>query len=187
MEKFEQELGYIKNPTIRKFAEVAIESFPSYFWSIPASSTGKYHPQFATGSGGLYRHVRAAVGIAVELFRMRMFNYFTDDEKDLIIATLICHDSFKSGVPQAKFTKFNHPTIACEELSRNEKLRRIISPEYFGFIMAGIGSHMGQWNVKDECSLPLPETKAQNFIHLVDYLSSRKILEYNFDVKPVRE
>jgi hypothetical protein len=66
-EKFEQEIELIKNPAIKNIAKQGVDLLPDYFFKVPASSTGKYHPSFALGEGGLYRHVRAAVGIAVEL------------------------------------------------------------------------------------------------------------------------
>ena len=44
-----------------------IELLPNYFFEVPASSTGKYHPEFALGDGGLIRHTKVAVRIAYEL------------------------------------------------------------------------------------------------------------------------
>lgn len=48
-----------------------------------------------------------------------------------------------------------------------------------------ITTHMGQWNTdyktKEEI-MPKPSTKAQSFVHLCDYLASRKFLEFNFEV-----
>ena len=62
-EVFEQELKYLKTDKVRKACEVMIEKLPDYFFEIPASSTGKYHPEYATGKGGLLRHTKAAVRI----------------------------------------------------------------------------------------------------------------------------
>ena len=49
-----------------------------------------------------------------------------------------------------------------------------------------IKSHMGEWNTdyktKEEV-LPKPESVMQSFVHLCDYLASRKCLEFNFDVE----
>ena len=52
----EQELNYIKDANIKLFASKVVEILPSYFFTIAASSTGKYHPQYALGEGGLLRH-----------------------------------------------------------------------------------------------------------------------------------
>ena len=64
---FKTEINYIRNPEYQKNAEVLIELLPDYFFEVPASSTGKYHPKFASGEGGLVRHTKAAVRIAHEL------------------------------------------------------------------------------------------------------------------------
>ena len=66
-EKFIKELEYIKNDDIRGFAKLALENLPDYFFDVAASSTGKYHPTYALGNGGLVRHTKAAVRIAFEL------------------------------------------------------------------------------------------------------------------------
>jgi hypothetical protein len=187
---FEQELEYIVNPDIRKFAEKAVETLPDYFFSIPASSTGKYHPTYSLGEGGLVRHVRAAIRIMVELFRMNMFSYFTSDEKDLLIVALLLHDGAKSGIPKQNYSVAEHPLIIADYINNNPDLHGIISEEYLELMLSGIRSHMGQWNMTYDASkrevLPKPISKFQNMVHLVDYLGSRKCLEMNFDVKVER-
>ena len=123
---FKNELDYIMNPQIRKFAEMAVDSLPDYFFDIPASSTQKYHPSYALGVGGLLRHSRAAARIAIELFRTDLWK-FSEDEKDLIIAGILVHDGYKSGVIQEKYTRTDHPNILVAEFSRNEELRNLLS------------------------------------------------------------
>ena len=51
------------------------------------------------------------------------------------------------------------------------------------FISDVISSHMGEWNTNQysKVILPKPETKYQKFIHLCDYLASRKFLNFTFD------
>lgn len=58
IEIFENELNLIKNVDLRKLVELSLQSAPDYFFTIPASSTGKYHPQYALGEGGLVRHTK---------------------------------------------------------------------------------------------------------------------------------
>jgi hypothetical protein len=44
---------------------------------------------------------------------------------------------------------------------------------------------MGQWNKDYKTGMeimPKPKDEYQKFVHLVDYLASRKCLEMNFDV-----
>ena len=58
---FDSILNTIESEDIRKFAERCIKTIPDYFWNVGASSTGKYHPQYALGDLGLARHTCALV------------------------------------------------------------------------------------------------------------------------------
>jgi len=188
-EFFKQEFEHIVSPRIKDFAEKAIESLPDYFFRIPSSSTGRYHPTYALGDGGLVRHVRAAVRIAVELFRMDMFNYFTSEEKDLIVVALLLHDGAKSGIVQQKFTVFEHPIIIAEYIRNHPDLQNILTEDEMNLMLGGISHHMGQWTKNNfgQEILEKPSNKFENMVHLVDYLASRKMLEMNFDVPVSRE
>jgi len=90
---FEKELTYIKNERIKNSGIYLINHLPDYFFEIPASSTGKYHPNYALGEKGLLRHTKAAVRIAYELLINPIIgNKYTNDEKDIMILSLIIHD-----------------------------------------------------------------------------------------------
>ena len=65
---FQREINYIKTERYRENIKKLISCLPDYFFEIPASSTGKYHPNYALGEGGLVRHTKVAVRIAYELF-----------------------------------------------------------------------------------------------------------------------
>ena len=66
-EIFNKELNYIKNERIKRSLVIMLDKLPDYFYEVPASSTGKYHPEYALGKGGLVRHTKAAIRIAKEL------------------------------------------------------------------------------------------------------------------------
>lgn len=190
MEHFEQELSLIKNEQIRNITSCIVENLvPKYFFEVAASSTGKYHPMYALGEGGLLRHTKAAVKIAQSLFTIMEFDLMTED---YIISALILHDSFKHGLYGGKYTKHDHPVIAAEQIKMfcdtlcsqtddANDLKHYI--EYGENVSKLVASHMGQWNTckYDNTVLPLPETAAQNFVHMCDYLASRKFIEIVFD------
>lgn len=172
------ELEFIKDKGIKEWARKAINSLPDYVFTVAASSTGKYHPDYALGDGGLMRHTKAAVRIAIELFRVASF---ADEEKDIIVSALLLHDGAKSGIPQTKYTKHEHPIVVCEHLRGQSFFEDIPQAER---ICECIASHMGQWNTSSYSSvvLPLPKNKVEIFVHWCDYLASRKCLEFNFNV-----
>ena len=87
---FKREINYVKDSSKRHDLKVLIELLSDYFFDIPASSTGKYHPDFSLGNGGLVRHTKVAVRIAYELLGNNTVGMkFSDTDKDLIIMALI--------------------------------------------------------------------------------------------------
>jgi len=175
---FSYELSQIKNVEIKKYAEQALQVLPDYFFIVAASSTGKYHPSYALGEGGLVRHTKAAVRFAVELFGNETVQNFTNDEKDMIITALILHDGCKHGLNGSSYTVSTHPLEVVKFLKENTT-----QDKYSEIIYSAISTHMGEWN-KDYKThkdiLPTPKAKIQRFVHMCDYLASRKCFEVIF-------
>lgn len=182
---FDYELSFIKNPDIKNFTIKALESLPDYFYEVAASSSGKYHPQYALGQGGLVRHTKAAVRIALELFRCEtVTGHYSDNTKDIIISALLLHDGCKHGLNGSKYTITEHPIVVVEMIRNNNDLNNLLDKEIFDKIMNGILTHMGQWTSDYKTGkevLEKPKTGIQNFIHMCDYLASRKSIEINFE------
>lgn len=180
---FEKELKYIKNESFKNDVMYLIDSLPDYFFEVAAASTGKYHPKYAQGEGGLVRHTKAAVKIAYELLAdPAIGNKYTDDEKDLMIISLMLHDGLKLGKERSKYTKFDHPLLVGEFIKEN-KVNLNFSDEEINFLSDAIASHMGPWTKDYDGNevLPYPKTKYQNFVHMCDYLASKKFLNVDFD------
>ncbi len=172
----------IKDSELREYISDLLEKVPTYFWEIPASSTGKYHPSYALGERGLVRHTRAAVQIALDLFENKTICTFNDLEKDIIVAALILHDTVKHGIPGGKYTVSNHGMLV--EMVAEYDVDSADEEEVLSILFKAIRSHMGQWN-KDYRTgkkvSPVPMTELEKFVHLCDYLASRKCLEINFE------
>ena len=186
MEKTEilkEELNYIKNERIKSSAEVLINLIPDYFFKVPASSSGKYHPSFSQNEGGLLRHTKVATAIGNEILSLEYTNnLFTEDEKDILLLGIILHDSQKLGNPQGKHTRFDHPLIAATFIEENKDKTELTEAE-IDLLKRVISSHMGEWNSRkySNVELPKPNDKYEFFVHVCDYLSSKKFLEVNFD------
>lgn len=155
---------------------------PDYFYEVPASSSGKYHSSTCLGRSGLVRHTKAATMIAMDLFRIGLYNeMFTSREKQLIIVALIVHDGLKSGCSKQDYTCANHPLLISDLIQ--EKIGDMLPELEMQQLLASIRSHMGIWNqdyrTKKEI-LPVPTTDMEWFVHLCDYLASRPYLTYEF-------
>lgn len=180
---FKKELSYIKDEKIRNSCITMIEALPDYFFKVEASSTGKYHPEYALGNGGLIRHTKAAVRIAYELLSDPCIgDKYTSKEKDLMIMGLILHDGLKKGLNEEKYTRFDHPILISEYIMDMEE-RLDLEMEEIEFVCDVVKTHMGPWT-KDYNGVEVlerPKTKYQNFVHMCDYLASRKCLLLPFD------
>lgn len=179
---FNREYGYIKDANKREDLILLVSGLPDYFFEIPASSSGKYHPLFASGEHGLVKHTKVAVRMAFELLSNPGLNNFTDSEKDIIIMALVLHDGFKSGKVKERYTRFDHPLLASQYVMEN-KDKLSLSEEEISLLTRVISSHMGIWNkdFNDNEVLPKPCDKYQRFVHMCDYLASKKFINVNFN------
>ena len=181
---FCEELKFINNQAVKDFTIKALDLVPEYFYAIPASQSGKYHPSYSLGDGGLVRHERGAIRIAKELMRMEEYS-FTDIEKDCIFSALFLHDGIKLGLDGGEKMISEHPVVMKEFLLNNDELKTMLPKELLDIISGNIETHMGQWNTNREGVVIMrkPETRMEKFVHLCDYLASRKCLEMNFEVE----
>ena len=93
IEVFKSEINFIKENRVKQSLIYMINKLPDYFFTIPAASTGKYHPAYAQGEGGLLRHSKAAMRIGYELLsNPAIGDKYTDLEKDLMLMALLLHD-----------------------------------------------------------------------------------------------
>lgn len=180
---FEKELSWIKDDKIREQTKKMLECISPEFFQAAASSTGKYHPSYALGEGGLYRHTRAAVGIAKDLLELEWVkDRCGEDSRDYILAALMLHDGAKSGKTwESKYTKHTHPVDMASLIKDN--LEGEENEKFVTEVGRLISSHMGQWNTCrwDFNVLPKPDKADEFFVHMCDYLASRKYLEYRFE------
>ena len=180
---FLKEYSYIKDEKLKEDIKYLVGELPDYFFEIAASSTGKFHPKYTLGEGGLIRHTKAAVRIAYELLSNPLIGgKYNDHEKDLIIMSLILHDGLKLGRERGKWTKVEHPLLACDFIKDNiDNLN--MSDSDIEFMCEVISSHMGIWNKDFDGNevLPIPKNKYQNFVHMCDFLASRKAILFEFN------
>ena len=177
---FETEINYIKDKDKRDDIKYLINLLPNYFFKIPASSTGKYHPKFAGTEHGLVKHTKVAVRIAYDLFMIN--DTFTDTDKDLIIMALIMHDGLKKGLEEEEYTRFDHPLLVSKLIMEHAKELKMDADQVRRICLM-IESHMGKWNTNkySKVVLPIPNDKYQRFVHMCDYLASKNYLNVKFN------
>ena len=179
-------LDTISNKDIKEFAIVLLDNLPEYIWHVGASSTGKYHPQYSLGEGGLMRHQMAVVRFINFFFELEQYgSKLTSREMDLMRVAGLVHDGMKSGTQAdfeaSKYTKFDHPLQMAAIIRSYDG--KYLNHDELEFIAEVISKHMGQWNTDKKSSvvLPKPNDKFSRMLHVADYLASRKCLTMNFD------
>jgi hypothetical protein len=159
-------LPTIESLAIRsKVEEFLTTKVQAYFTVVPASSSGRYHPKYCLGDGGLLRHTIAATKILNHMLALEFAQkIFTALQRDKMRAAIILHDTFKQGDGVSGKTVKNHELIAADEFNK-----------FLGVPQSHIGqlmkTHMGQWGAQH------PKNAAEYFVHLADYLASRKDIE----------
>lgn len=182
-ELFLDELDYIVDESLQEVLLNIINMLPEYFFHEAASSTGKYHPNYALGEGGLMRHSKAAMKIGHELLSNPIIgDKYSSHEKDLMLMSLLVHDGLKRGINEEKYTRFDHPILMAEFIKDNKDELGLNSDDA-NFMADVIKTHMGPWTTdyNGEEILEKPKTKYQSFVHMCDFLASRKFLEVPFD------
>lgn len=171
---FERELNLIVNEDLRMVVKAFLEEkAPDYFWTDGASSSGKYHPQFAQGKGGLVRHTKAVVMFAEELLRMSSYAFMKDEYKDYVIAACILHDTVKYGF-DSEIEKSEYKNHARNAVVAFNDFASECGYNCSEFMLNAMASHMGQWSTdkKDR-----PFTNLDRCVHMADYMASRSFID----------
>lgn len=169
----------LKNPKIREFTKgFLLEVVPDYFATIPASSTGKYHPAYSLGEGGLLRHTIAAAIVAKQIAKLEYWQ-FSPGDRELIFAAAILHDTFKQGVVASGHTERAHPNIAAQQIRKYAE--KVNEPEIGKYLAGLVVAHMGEFGNQK------PGNRGQFCVHLADFIASRKNIDIHWDDDVIAE
>lgn len=182
---FEVELNFIEDEKLRQFAMELIANADDYFFVVPGSSSGKYHPPFDLGEGGLMRHTKCVAFMTRCLCEAQMVD---TKIKDLLIIGALAHDMKKQGEGEGQhYTIWEHPRLAKEYiLNMQNAFPNLISKKDANLMAEAVHSHMGKWGHYEEYAkgreqMPLPLSDTQKILHSADYIASRKeIREFSF-------
>lgn len=168
-----QAVDIINDTEVREFIKgFLVEETPDYFAKIPASATGRYHPAFSLGTGGLIRHTIAAAAIAWDMCKLEYLKASSYD-RDLIYGAILIHDTFKQGETESGYTVRRHPVIAAQHVVSYAK--KVNFDQRTGNLLAHLVlAHMGEWGNNK------PGNRMQFLVHLADFLSSRRYINVDW-------
>lgn len=167
----------------RNLAEFLIDQLDDYWFIKPASSTGKYHPKFNNGEGGLVRH-----SLNVCMWWQQMYRAFEqelisfsdrDDMYDLGLIACLFHDAKKYGDAEenSRWVKKDHDVKSMEWFLHNVEIYEHTNDMNFdnkaiNYIANAIDHHNGPWSTHGA-----PRTIFERLVFICDYASSQKIHE----------
>lgn len=172
---FEREIGLIKDEKLKE----AVRSYMTdcvadWFYEVGASASGKFHPKFSQGIGGLVRHTKAVVMFAEELLKMSSYAYMKDIYKDYVIAACIIHDTAKYGLTgEMDKTVYKYHAENAAKLFESWCLTEYdyVPSE---LMLNAVKAHMGQWSTNREDK---PFTSIDRCVHMADYMASRSFID----------
>lgn len=183
-DKFIKEVNKINDVALKGVALSMVDDIPEYFWTIPASSSGKYHPACDLGEGGLVRHSIMVATCAEDLVVSEMFVRDTEVNQDIARVASLFHDCIKNGPVSedgtySNYTVFEHPRFAADFVRKYLNDANIDALK-IDTICGAIYTHMGKWCVDkygNAKALSKPRTDFEKLIHIADYTASRKYIK----------
>lgn len=181
-------INRMTNPDIEEFVCFVFDKAPAYFWLVPSSSTGKYHPPQSNGQSGLVRHTAMVCTIAETLARIYSLE---DEERDILIAGCLLHDIVKYGFDMQNHTTKNHDdegarwvwklAQAFPEPSSTYKFESFADKEEWldnaRQICGCIAWHFGQWTQEERRKkFPAEYAKLEELCHVADCVAANKEL-----------
>ena len=184
LKMFANEIGDIYDKDLKELATELIANADDYFFTVPASSSGKYHPPFDLGCGGLVRHTRCVAFMAMSIAESHCMSTL---DRDSLIVAAIAHDIKKQGNGNGNHTVFEHPIYAKNYvLEIHKKINSAVPVDVVEKIANAVHSHMGKWGhdkefIKGNNSLPMPSNEFEFALQTADYIASRKeIVDFKF-------
>lgn len=177
---FAEELELIKDISLRDLTRQALIQAPRWFWTAPASSTGRHHPPDNNVEGGLCHHTKKVVWLTAKLFQC--FGLDTDPG----ISAAHVHDILKFGSgDEMDMTQYKaHGALAAVWLHKLEfvpgnwwfKHIDIALTEKWENVCRLVQTHMGQWSscVKDVDEFIATTDLDAKLLHLADVAASHK-------------
>lgn len=156
------------------------EHIPDYFFTMPASTSGKFHNSKQCEDFGQLYHVFMFSSIMEHRLRLKgnKEKYNTPEIRDCMRCVPFFHDAVKCGWNGSRHTVPDHPMLAAQWV-RDTIVEHDISAEYKEMIACMCEAHSGEWNTNRSGKpiMPEPRSDMEFFVHECDILSSRNDID----------
>lgn len=165
----------IHSAAIQDFVKACLKDVPEEFEKIPASTSGKYHPEKARGEGGLLWHVQRACWFGFKLIQANKWEK-NDIKGDIVLAALILHDIGKKKDYKNYWEYVDHPKTAAKMIERHKGM---LPEKVFKMIQGCVLHHMGPFGGKFFMKPMNQYNLLEVIVYMADYFASLKELEIN--------
>lgn len=179
---FEGLLNKFETDEIRNYCTDMIKEIPDYIFTIPSSTSFKYHNKTQCQPHGQIFHILMFAEVMNYVLGLEYVKEKTNErQRDCLRCTPIFHDAIKCGLNGSQYTVHEHPMLAGEWV-RNTSVEHDVDASTKAYIARLCESHSGEWTStkRSKTVLPKPENDEQFFIHMCDYLASRSNLDMTY-------
>lgn len=168
------ELGMVADPELESLAKQILSHAPDYFWTAPASSSGKHHSPDENREGGLVLHTRRVALVAYDLCLA-----FAPQpvELSLVVAGALIHDTCKYGYPKRGKHMIHGHGYLLGQLAYDAGLDPTHGPEVLRQLLEVASTHMGRWDFP----FIAPRNPLGILLHTADYLATRSYIRVDVD------
>lgn len=179
---FEGLLNKFETDEIRNYCTDMIKEIPDYIFTIPSSTSFKYHNKTQCQPHGQIFHILMFAEVMNYVLGLEYVKEKTNErQRDCLRCTPIFHDAIKCGLNGSQYTVHEHPMFAGEWV-RNTSVEHDVDADTKAYIARLCESHSGEWTStkRSKTVLPKPENDEQFFVHMCDYLASRSNLDMTY-------
>ena len=165
----------------REYFMDMVAEIPDYIFTMPSSTSGRYHNAKQCETYGQLYHIYMFDSILNHRLRLKgnKEKYSTPEERDAMRCVPAFHDAVKCGWNGSKYTVQDHPLLAAQWVL-DTKVTHDIPDKYKQMIADMCEAHSGEWNKSRSGKVIMsePRNDREFFIHECDILSSRNDLDY---------
>ena len=177
---FQPYLDKFETDEMRLYCADMIKLIPDYIFTMPSSTSGKYHNATQCQLHGQIYHILMFAEILNYLLALKynQEKFKSPVQRDAMRCAPIFHDSWKCGEGKSFYTVHDHPMIAGQWV-RETIVEHDIDQKIKEVIARMCERHSGEWtsSKKSKVVLPEPENDMEALIHMCDILSSRNNID----------
>ena len=157
------------------------EKIPDYFFTMPSSTSGKYHNATQCQTYGQLYHVFMFQSVLEHLLRLEgnKERFPITQERDCMRCVPLLHDAVKCGWDGSQYTVPDHPVLAAKFVM-DTVVEHDIDRQWKLIIADMCEAHSGEWNTdrSGKVIMSKPRNTREFLIHECDILSSRNDLDW---------